>query len=293
MRRLGGWRQFRPRVRTEQRSLNLLIRAERETMSRLQAMPRRRFRRADLHDLAPLIRQARQHADENRGAYEWLILLLLMTPRTVVLQRQMDRSPGQFAHTDPKLIELIDFNDTYVATVLAFPEPLLAEFDEQLKPMMDRVCKFLKTPCFSNEQYVAITKGLTREIAVYRGALKEGLEVELTTRAEDAMGVDLVVSDGAGRAINIDVKTRSSFHFRIKDLEREGRISERQALLAEDTGYCPVTNGHGSEARHVILLRIDNEVLGEIVHFAFENSHMLGETLRMLLKRFGEAPVSR
>ena len=150
---------------------------------------------------------------------------------------------------------------------------------------MDRFCKYLKAPCFSNEQWEAITHGLSREIAVYRTAKELGYTVRMTSRRQDAMGVDMVITDARrGRSLNVDIKTRSSFHFRLKDLVKEGRIPEMQREAAEHNGFCMVINGHGVEAVHTILLRIDEETYGRVLSFRLERPQALAAKLEEIMR---------
>lgn len=247
----------------------------------------RRLRNFDASQLHPIIASFRHQAGAVPTSLDLLIMLLLQAPGAVQAQRQMDKHPNGYQSHRARLLELIDFNDSYVSFVLSLPDQELPGLNEELKVAVDRLCKRFSSPSFSNEQWEAITYGLSREIAVYRGAIKEGLSATMTSRTQDAMGVDMVIADETGRAVNIDVKTRSSFHFRIKDLMREGRVSASAGALAEEQGYCPVTNGHGTEAINVVLVRIDHQALGEIVNFAFENSHLLGAELRQIIAKLG------
>lgn len=52
------------------------------------------------------------------------------------------------------------------------------------------------SPCASiNEQWTAIIRGLTREVAVYLAAKEHGFNALATDRAHDALGVDMQVQD--------------------------------------------------------------------------------------------------
>lgn len=295
----GRWRRFRSmRPVTVQPVFvhddeQLIVAAEARVHELIAGLRVRRFRGFDATRLHPIIATFRHDNQAALTSLDLLILLLLQAPGAVQAQRQMDKHPHGYQNHKARLLELIDFNDSYVSFVLSLPDNLLSELNEEVKLAIDRLCKRLSTPSFSNEQWEAITYGLSREIAVYRGAIKEGLRAEMTSRTQDAMGVDMVITDESGRSINIDVKTRSSFHFRIKDLMREGRVSAAKGALAEEQGYCPVTNGHGPDHVDVVLLRIDRESLGEIVEFAFENAHLLGTQLRLIIDQFGVPPKAR
>ena len=149
--------------------------------------------------------------------------------------------------------------------MLALDEADYATFNNEAKRLMDRFCKHVNAPCLTNEQWQAITHGLSREIAVYRDALRLGYQARMTSRREDAMGVDMVVADDEGRSINLDIKTRSSFHFRLQDLHNEGRVSELEREEAEQFGHITVVNGHGGAAVTTTLLRIDEETYGRTI----------------------------
>lgn len=288
-----GWRRFRPArpAATLESSVegdNRLIEAAfKEVCDLARNVRTGRFGSFDAAQLQPVMADYLRRVGALRSAHELLVLLLLRAPAAAAAQRQMDKHPHGYRDRQARLMELIDFNDAYVSVVLALPAGLLPNWNAKLKLAIDRLCHRFGSRSFSDEQWQAITYGLGREIAVYRGAIAEGLTAAMTGRSLDAMGVDMVIGDETGRSVNVDVKTRSSFHFRIKDLVREGRVSSAQGALAEERGYCPVTNGHGPDEVSVVLVRIDRETLGEIVDFAFENAHLLGRQLRLIINQFG------
>lgn len=286
-----GWRRFRPLRRAPASSYppgELYHAVEQEVHHLLDSYATRTWRRFDITILDQLIAKKKRQAEDSRSVHDWMIALILQAPRAVVAQRQMDKHQHGYHNQRARLYELIDFNDSFVSTVLVLPEEYMTSFQEELKWMMDRLCKRLKSPCFSDEQYEAITHGLSREIAVYRGAIAEGLSAAMTTRLEDAKGIDMVISDEeSGLSINVDVKTRSAFYYRLKDLTREGRMTVEHAARADEVGYGVVTNGHDGEAVTVVLLRIDEQELGNIMHFKFENTLLLGQTLRRILEENG------
>ena len=147
----------------------------------------------------------------------------------------------------------------------------------------DVFCGRLGSRSFSNGQFEAITHGLSREVAVYLGALDQGFSVVMTTRGQDAMGVDMVITDPVSeKSLNIDCKTASSYHYRIKDLVQQGRLSEREGQVAEELGYAHEINGHGPEAVAVTLLRIDPNEVGDIKDFKFVEPELLGDRLAVL-----------
>ncbi|MEO5691305.1 MAG: hypothetical protein ABIQ64_03915 [Candidatus Saccharimonadales bacterium] len=210
--------------------------------------------------------------------------LVLQAPRAVAAQRRMDDHPHGFHDKQARLYELIAFNDTYVSMILLLEDSYYTGVNDQLKFMMDRFCKRVKSPCFDNRQWEAITHGLSREIASFRAIKELGYDVSMTSRQQDAMGVDMVaINPRNGLPVNFDIKTRSSFHFRLKDLASEGRISEVQREAGEHAGFCRVINGHGEEQVHTTLLRIDEETYGQVQDFKIDRLDVLKEKLDQIM----------
>ena len=200
----------------------------------------------------------------------------------------MDEHPHGYRNRHERLFELIDFNDTLVSAVLALPESELPQFADVAKRAMDAFCKRVKSRCFSNEQFEAIVHGLSREIAVYRGAKAEGYEVSMTSRTQDALGIDMVIRDPAsGRSINVDCKTHSAFYYRLKDLVHEGRMTTEESAIAEDKGYCRVVNGDDSQRVAIILWRIDEQTYGDIQAFSLADPARLGNALHDIIQAEG------
>lgn len=294
------WRRFRPirarlgRSVPSSQAVNVFTHVEERLKIHARFLVVKRLRKFDVSQLHDTIRIKRLRAGESDTVVDWLELLVLQAPGAVRAQRHMDKHPGGPHASNGSLYDLINFNDAYVSAVLSAPAEILPVFDEQAKQLIDRFCRRLRTPSFSDEQWEAITRGLSKEIAVYRGAIGEGLKARMTSSSQDAMGVDLIVGDPTtGREVNIDVKTRSSFHFRIKDLVSEGRVSEVAQEHAEQVGYLGVTNGHGGEAVDVVLVRVSDETLGEVVNFEFENSALLGRELRKIIAELGHPARTR
>lgn len=283
------WRHFSPRrltkyVQKKHITSDLFSQAQEVVADRTRHL---NVHRGDISQLDTVIYQVK-HTDDLSNPVTQLALLILQAPRAARAQQDMDKHPHGYHNRTERLYELIDFNDTYIDAVLSVPEYELSTFDDHAKRVTDIFCKRLRTRCFSNEQWEAITHGLSREVAVYRGAIKEGLLARMTSRVQDAKGVDMVITDPANkRTMNVDIKTGSAYHYRLKDLEREGRITSEEFKHADESGYCPVINGHGAESVEVVLLRIDHDVLGNIVDFEFENSHLLGGELRKILATVG------
>lgn len=232
---------------------------------------------------------AEKRAEPMHIAEAWLYALVLQAPRAAEAQLLMDKHPHGYHDKQARLYELIDFNDALVATVLALPQEVRAAFESYAKQLMDTMCKKARTRCFSNEEFDAIIHGLSREIAVYLGVAAEGYQPEMTNRATDAFGIDMrIIDPQTMRYVDVDVKTRSAFHYRIHDLEREGRISEEELIMADRNGFVAVYNGRGDERRKVVIWRIDHEVLGDIVDFRFKDTRALGAMFKKIVLYTGE-----
>lgn len=279
------WRRFRKAAPVQTPISSDVYHKALEIVAQNDIAKRRLFKRHDIsihnETISALLRQAAQTDDPAI----WLAALILQAPRAVLAQRQMDAHPHGYHNRNERLYELIDFNDTFVATVLALPERYLPEFQDVAKRLLDDFCKKSHTPCFSNEQWEAITHGLSREIAVYLGAIQLGFTAQMTSRREDAKGVDMVIADpDRRRSVNLDVKTRSAFFIRLEELVREGRIGLHDQQVAEQQGYFTVINGHGHEAVRVVLFRADQEHLGKIEHFTFVDMNPFKEKLLKVLQ---------
>ncbi len=279
MRRI--WRRFKPSVTSHYPTTVALYKRAQAIVDAVPVERRRMWQRRDYSQLDIPIRELLQSA----GVEDQLAALVLQAPRAVMAQRRMDEHPHGFHDKQARLFELIAFNDTYVNLILALESSFYGSVNDQVKFMMDRFCKKVKAPRFSDKQWEAITHGLSREIAVFFAAKEMGYLARMTSRQEDAMGVDMVFTDQrTGRTVNLDIKTRSSFHFRLEDLRREGRISEMQREAAEHTGYCMVVNGHGDQAVHTTLLRIDEETYGRVINFTLERPDALGDLLEQIVR---------
>lgn len=278
------WRRFRPHT-TEQaipaQARHVYDEAQQIT-AQLPIDRRRIWQRHDVSSLAPYIDDALARAERTADPVQYLAALILQTPRAVLAQKSMDKHSGGFHNREARLFELIAFNDTYVSLILALPSEYYEGCQGHIKQLLDQFCQRVRTPRFSDEQWEAITHGLSREISVYRGARELGYQARMTSRREDAMGVDMVVTDEDGARINLDIKTRSSFHFRLQDLAREGRISELEREEAEKFGHITVKNGHGSEAVMTTLLRIDEETYGRTINFSLERLDKLKTSIEQI-----------
>lgn len=302
MRVFGGhWQRFRPEHNeafsgTALTSFELFA----QVLARLKKVDisKRSWRKhQDFTELDSYIDGARGHAvgmgqsdtPSLDRAEAWLYALALQAPRAAVAQEEMDKHPHGYHNKEHRLFELIDFNDAFDTAILALPRDLLPNVTEQVRMLCDFMCKKAGTRCFSDDQYEAIVHGLSREIAVYLGLESEGYHVEMTTRREDAFGIDMTILDPKTmKQVAVDIKTRSSYHYRVQELHREGRLSDEGLLMAERNGFTAVINGRGSEKRQVVSWRIDHEVLGDVVDFRFKNTRMLREQVTMILLRYGE-----
>ncbi len=279
------WRQFKPSV-TAHYPVHGSVYGEAQRLVDEQPIAKRRvWQKHDISTLELAIRDTLNRAQSSGEPEHYLAALILQSPRAVEAQRKMDKHSHGFHDKSARLDELIQFNDTYVNFILALDHSLYLAVNDQTKQLVDAFCKKLKQPSFSNEQWEAITHGLSREIAVYNGAREIGYGAEMTSRQQDAMGVDMIITDPrTSKHLNVDIKTRSSFHFRLLRLTEEGRISEPLREAAEHAGYCMVINGHGAEQVHTTLLRIDEEHFGRIESFRIERLDVLKDVIAEIMR---------
>lgn len=221
--------------------------------------------------------------ERRTGVVMNLALLLAQSPRASVAQQEMDIRRGGYKNRTARLYELIDFNDSFVDTILGLPKSELLEFPEILKIHIERLCKTVGVLMMSDDQYYAIVHGLSREVAVYNAAKREGLSVHMTNRVEDAHGVDMVITSNEGRDMNIDCKTRSSFHFRMLDLKRDHLITEAERLKGEEDGFIVLRKGKHADFVQTTLVRVSTQELGEIKAFAFVDTARIGTLLKQAI----------
>lgn len=284
---LTRWRYFRPRSR------NIITR-------RQAALP---ATRSDVFkDAYTLVEQTLKmhptiddaidtirHRTRNAATPERLLAMtLLMVPRAARAQEMMDAHKHNFHDRKTRLFELIDFNDAFVATVLALSSEERKGFSDVLYVMMKQFSRAHKTLNFQEGQYQAIVHGLSREVAVYQAALDNGIDALMTSRTDDAFGVDIQLRDRqTGVYINIDIKTHSSYYFRLKVLVRERRISQSEAETALDTGFCLVINRNEQVEVPVLLFRIDHTILGDIVDFSFKDTTRIIKKIHYAIDKYG------
>lgn len=270
------WRRFKPKMPAmpimPHRGPTIYDQAEqliRQKVAEYTDRPKRLdFKRLD--SLVEALEHTQPTADTPDIVIE-LAQLIARTPRAARAQDEMDRRHGGYRNRKARLYELIDFNDAFVSAVHALPDEELPYFTKNIQRSMKRIVRLFRAPMFSDQQFDAIAHGLSREIAVFRAAVKAGYEVRITDRVEDAKGVDMVIrAPGTGVSIPIDCKTKSSFHFRLLDLKRDGYLSEEQRLRAELSGFHVVRAGRqNKDFQTTTLLRISTQDLGSIRAFDF------------------------
>lgn len=255
--------------------------AEEEVVSLLQ-------RRPEVHALDKDIDRLRARHEKSGLSHDGLVALLAQVPRAVLAQLQMDKFTHGYRNKQERLYELIDFNDTLVSTILDMNDELRREFGERTKQAADRICNRVGAPCFTNEQWTAIIRGLTREVALYLAAKENGFNAWLTDRAHDAMGIDIQVQDPEnGRYINIDVKTPSSFRRRMEQLVQEGRLTDRELLRGDEQSYIIEQNGHGKHRVEVVLLCILPDLFGDLADWRFVSTEPVRAKLNQLIREHG------
>lgn len=281
------WRRFRAKLRPAapvQNGSDLVAR----THARLNAVITQTVgsqRHLYVEQLDPVINEQAERTQLNPEASEWFTLLLLRAPIASRAQQAMDKGTHVSRSQQAHLFELIDFNDAFVSTVLALTPMERQGFVEVARSEIAWFCKQVGARMFSDDQFEAITRGLIREIAVYLGAIEQGFGATMTTRAQDAMGVDIIITDPrTKRSLNVDCKTPSAYRYRLQDLVREGRMSEAEAERADLQGYARETNGHDRAAVAVTILRIDPNEVGDIENFVFTEPHLLGQRLKTIFE---------
>lgn len=228
-----------------------------------------------------IVRQLRRQVEETPETRLWLLLAICLTPMAARAQRELDGHHGGYKNRQARVYELIEFNDAYVEAVLGMSSVELEGFEEWFYQQMRRFCKAKHEMPLSAKQYEAISHGLSRETAVFLGAKAEGLEAHMTSRVADARGVDMIIRDPyTGKSMGIDCKTRSSYHFRLKDLNRKRVIDEEQQLRCELRGFCPLPRYKNTSTT---LLRVATRDLGQIRNFRFTDTSKLGELLHHAL----------
>lgn len=234
-------------------------------------------------------RRVHRSDDATQKQARWIALLLLQTPRAVRAQNAMDARHGGYRHRHKRLFELIDFNDAFVDTVLSLHRAQREEFGVRIFQFMRDFCHRTRTQMFTPEQFDAIIRGLSREIAVYLGAQEQGFDVYMSSRVADGLGIDMQIRwPASGRYVSIDCKTTSAYLHRVEDLRREGRLAEHEVTAALTRGYVRTINGHRADRVKVVLFSVVPEVLGELKNFEFPNTELLAAKLHEVLDVYGE-----
>ncbi len=257
--------------------------AEQQVVAMLQ-------RRPEVHDLDKDIVSLHKKFVQSKEPMDGLIALLAQAPRAVLAQIQMEKHPHGYHNKRERLFELIDFNDTLVSTVLVLDDEHRAAFSERAKLACDRVCKRVGAPCYSNEQWAAIIRGLSREVAVYLAAQHSGFDAYMTDRVSDALGIDMQIRDPeSGRYVNIDCKSPSSFRHRLEHLIHEHRLTSRELLIADERHYAVEFNGPGRHKTPIIVLCVLPDAFGDIEHFRFLDEAAIHAMLNRLIRDHGLA----
>ncbi|HTK39355.1 MAG TPA: hypothetical protein VL362_00650 [Patescibacteria group bacterium] len=283
------WHRFRPRLRGRLDDATLYEEASvylkaREIMELALREASRRGSALTRNEQA--VHYLKQHLT-NQPEY-LLATTILLAPAAAEAQRQMDKHQGGYKNREKRLFELIDFNDSFVDTVLALDKTTLETFTVRFRTEVDAYCERCGVSPFDDKQFDAIVHGLSREIAVYRAAEQLGYRVKMTSRVQDSMGIDMIITDPASKkSLNIDVKTHSSFHFRLLDLEHQRRIDEQKRLDCELAGYCTIRNGNNRHSVETMLLRIATDRLGPIRHYEFVDTTEFAKLLHSAIEHQG------
>lgn len=289
--KVGLWRRFRPHYTFKVPGLPApTVAAPHDVYTEAlryveRVLPRRRPKPKQLD---AIITKLRHVAEQTNKPADWLAALYAQAPRAAAAQQQMDQHPYGYHDKQARLFELIDFNDTFVATILSMDQSMRARFVAQAKRGCDSMCYQTHSPVFSDDQWRAIVRGLTREIAVYQAARDRGFDATMPNRTGDAMGIDLQVRDPeSGRYINIDVKTPSSFRHRLEELVQEGRLTDKELMEADSRSYVIEHNGHNRDRVEVIVLCMLPDKFGDFGDFRLLNSEPMRQILNFLIREYG------
>lgn len=212
-------------------------------------------------------------------------LVIAQTPKAVKAQIEMDKHKHGYHNREKRLYELIDFNDSFVSYVLATRHEDLPGLETRLFRDMNEFCRRLGVLVFTQQQYDAIVRGLSREIAVYRTAKYHGYQVSMTSRTEDAFGIDMKITDReSGKTLNVDCKTPAAFRHRLEDLVHHGRISDDELLQADERGFLTLMQHRGQESVPVTLFCVLPDRLGEISNFTFDEPERLKTMLETMFR---------
>ena len=200
---------------------------------------------AEANSLVARFKQRPVPHDNHEKQVYYRTLIIAQTPQAVIAQWQMDAHKHGYHDREKRLYELIDFNDTFVNLVLHTPTHERHDLVESLKSEMDQFCRSLHTPSFTDEQFTAITLGLGREVAVFTAAEQLGYYVRMTSRTQDAFGIDMmIVQPQTNKRLYVDCKTPSAYRHRLEDMVKYDHISEEQLLRADKDDYITIDRRH-------------------------------------------------
>lgn len=290
--KVGHWKRFRPRLRGKLDDVTVyepdsVYAHARSEVGQMMQQTRSRRLKPDSPIKHAARAAARLRSRDPQTAAQLLALLILQAPSAVRAQQEMDRHYGGYKNRQARLYELIDYNDTFVDTVLAFPEDELHDLPYRMKQEIDWFCGHIGADTFTDKQHSAIVHGLSREIAVYYAAKDAGLIPRLTSRVQDARGVDMIIIDPKSKkTISIDIKTRASFRWRLVDLQKRGRVDEGKRMQCELAGYCMVKS-RKKDGTDTLLFRVATNRLGDIKNFRFVDPEPIRKLLLEALEHHG------
>lgn len=271
------WRRFSPKrsSREEPLSHTLSLRVVRSV--------------ADANDLVERMKQQGEPKEGREKLTYYRTLLVAQSPRAVIAQWRMDTHKHGYRNRKKRLFELIDFNDTLVSVILQTPIDDRFNLASSLKYEIDQFCRKLSTPRFSEEQFEAIVLGIGREVAVYIAAQDLGYNVRMTSRTEDAFGIDMIIEQPhTGKKLYIDCKTPSAFRHRLEDLVKYHQITEEQLLQADKDDYLTALRHDNGKKLPVTLLCIRTETLGAVHSFMFDEPKRVQALLEKIFSSLNE-----
>ncbi len=285
MKTRAGWRRFLPKTNVTHKQTGA-DNLEHILYTVLHDAPDSRWKAADvewLNGAIEMLRYRVQSAAPSEKAVLLRALLIVQAPRAARAQAQMDAHKHGYHNREKRLFELIDFNDTFVDAVLALAPHERPGFAQRLYADIRKFSKQAGASVLSDEQYDAIVRGLSREIAVYLAARQLNYEARMTSRTDDALGIDMIITNAKTRnQLNIDCKTPSAFRYRLEDLVKEGRITDDELLKADEEDYITVVNRHNNERIPVTIVCIRPERLGEIKDFEFSDYRPIHQLIEEL-----------
>jgi hypothetical protein len=132
----------------------------------------------------------------------------------------------------------------------------------------------------SSEHMARIAAGVRREVAVsraLRSTMPEDWSIRHASPEEDAVGIDIIVTDETGREYYVDVKTAGGYVGSVDRLQEKGRLTGNQAHEALDNGYVEIGVGRRQD---ITACMFDADRLGAIVDHEFEDPGRVYEFIR-------------